>query len=65
MDDGDNSLDKIMYGDVKLENYEEINEGRGKSTLIDLEYFDKDGNSKSFDIDMDAKELLKLIKSTK
>ena len=63
LDDGDISLHKLMYGDVEIEDYDEINDARGKSTLIDLEYFDKDGNCEVLDIDMDPKELLKIIKS--
>ena len=30
------------FGDVEIEDYDEINDARGKSTLIDLEYFDKE-----------------------
>ncbi len=62
MDDGDGSLIKITYDGIELEDYEDVIDARGKSTIIDLEYFDKDGNSKFLDIDMDEKELVKSMK---
>jgi len=61
MDDGDASLIKIIYDDIELEDYEDVIDARGKSTIVDLEYIDKNGNSKPFNPEMDAKELLKLI----
>jgi hypothetical protein len=62
MDDGDGSLIKITYDGIELEDYEDVIDARGKSTIIDLEYFDKDGNSKFLDINMDEKELVKSMK---
>ena len=62
MDDGDASLIKIIYDDIELEDYEDVIDARGKSTIVDLEYIDKNGNSKSFNPEMDAKELVKSLK---
>jgi hypothetical protein len=61
-DDGDGSIMKIIYDGTELEDYEDVTDARGKSTMLDLEYLDKNGNSKSFDPDMDTKELAELIK---
>ena len=61
-DDNDGSLMKIIYDGTELEDYEDVTDARGKSTMLDLEYIDKNGNSKSFDPDMDTKELVELIK---
>ena len=44
-------LTDIYYNSKRLENFEDIFDARGKSSRIDIYYFDKDGNEKEIDPD--------------
>ena len=47
----DENLSDIYYNSIKLENFEDIFDARGKSSWIDIYYFDVDGNKKELDPD--------------
>jgi hypothetical protein len=47
----DEYLTDVFYNSVQLEDFEDIRDGRGKGSWIELSYYDKNGNEKELDPD--------------